>query len=287
MDRYALSSDDCLVLLAIRKSRTLREAARLLGCDPGGLLRKVQRIASEHDVLKKNQGRWQLTEKGCALVGWTQETILTQKQLLRSEGILRIASTSWFAERVLIPATTALRGQFQNDEIQYSVPPGSFDAALVEGDCDFVVACHPPESPLVAHRRICPERWSLIVPASLLGRRSRKILPADLSSLPFVRHCDLNPAALIPFRNAVKIEAVISADNLIGIRAALLSGHGWSYVPTALVRREVEAGLVVEVEAEGRSDRNVCLWWLRGSAPARRAIAVEQWLRKACAELVK
>lgn len=287
MDRYALSSDDCLVLLAIHKSRTLREAARLLGCDPGGLLRKVQRIAGEHDVLQKNHGRWQLTEKGCVLVGWTQETILTQKKLLHSEGMLRIASTSWFAERVLIPATTALRAQFHNDEIQYSALPGNFDAALVEGDCDFVVACHPPESPLVAHRRICPERWSLVVPASLLGRRSRKISPADLSALPFVRHRDLNPAALLPFRDGVKIKTAISADNLIGIRAAVLSGLGWSYVPTALVRGEIEAGLIVEIEGEARSDRNVCLWWLRGSAPARRAIAVDLWLRKTCAELAK
>lgn len=278
MSQYTISPEDCLVLLAIRNSQTLREAARLMGSDPGGLLRKVQRIASEHDVLQKTQGKWRLTDKGLALVGWTQESILSQRKLLLSASVLRIASMSWLSERILIPETNSLKKQLgETTEVQYSVPNDDFENALTEGDCDFVVTCYPPENPIIAHKQLMPEKWSIAVSAGL-GK--------DLSEIPLIRHTDLNPHALLPARFSEELKSSVSVDNLIGVRAALVSGLGWSLVPTALIKTEIRAGILIEIEGELKFERKICLWWLRSSSQSRKKSSLlAAWLQRACSKI--
>lgn len=287
LSQYLVSPEDCLILLAIRNTQTLREAARLMECDPGGLLRKVQRIADDHGLLRKKDGKWSLTEKGIALVAWTQETILSQKKVMLSETVLRIASTSWLSECALIPATAALASLLgKNAEVQYTVPDQGLERALIEGDGDFAVACHPPEDPAIAHRQVAEEKWCAVLATALAKKNlpagAKRLSFSELSALPFVRHHGLNPESFLPASWKASPRALLSVDNLAGIRAALLSGLGWSYVPTALVKKEIAGGLLLTVDTPLKMDRKICLWWLRGSAQARkRAAVMEEWLRKA------
>lgn len=289
MDKYLISSDDCLILLALHNSSSLREAARNLDCDPGGLLRKVQKIASEHDVLRKNQGRWELTNKGLALVSWTQENILGQKRLLLSETTIRIAATTWFAERLLIPEVLTLHRQLKTTDIQFSIPDSGFESALLEGDCDFVVVCHPPENPAIAHKRICQEKWSLVISEPLFKKNfsGRKgVTLQDFLQLPFIQHHGMNSAATLSLESPPPNMFFASMDNLIGVRSALIHGAGWSFVPTLLVKEEIENGSLIEIEHRTKMDRNVCLWWQRNSIRARqRASQLESWLSKVCAKI--
>jgi DNA-binding transcriptional LysR family regulator len=281
MERHLISTDDGQILLALRNAKTLRGAARLLNCDPGGLLRKVQRIASENEVLHKNKGRWELSEKGLALVAWMQESILSQKKILRSETRIRIAATMWFAERALIPKVPLLKRMLKDAEFQFSVPDNGFEIALLEGDADFVVVCHPPENPAIAHKRIGLEKWSLVISQHLKKKhfRNRKIKPADLETLPFIHHQNLNPDTIMPFQTPQIFFS--SMDNLIGVRAAILNGFGWSYVPATLVQDEIAQGLLVEIPNEATMDRHICLWSLRGSSRAKARLSqMESWLRE-------
>lgn len=277
MDTFPISSDDCLVLVAVSQTTSLREAARELNCDAGGLLRKIQRIASDHQLLVKLQGKWQLTEAGIALVGWTRDNILTQKKILSSDVNIRIGSTMWFAEQVLIPALTDLK-KFAPDvtKIQMSVPQKGFEKSLTDGDCDFVIVCHPPEDPQIAHKQLSKEAWSIIAPKKS-GAKTMK----DLSKLSFIRHNNLNPEVF--FAGLVNTEeSHLTIDNLIGVRAAVLNGLGWSFIPTALIADDVTAGRLQEVPHEIEMDRKICVWWLRhGTQSGKKAQSICKWVQQA------
>lgn len=289
MDKFLVSSDECLILIALRNSSSLREAARKLDCDPGGLLRKVQKIAAEQNVLMKNKGRWELNERGLALVGWAQENILSQKRILLSQNILRIAATTWFSERLLIPTARTLHRQMKNISVQFTVPESGFENALLEGDCDFVIVCHPPENPAIAHRRICREEWALVVSESLFrkhffGRKGVGL--QSLLPLPFIQHKGMNPAAVLSLEAPPPCPYFASMDNLIGVRSALIHGSGWSFVPKILVKEEIVNGTLIALEHRIEMDRNVCLWWLRNSATAKQRISqIEDWISRSCATI--
>ncbi len=289
MNRYAIPPDDCLVLLALKDSASLREAARRLSCDPAGLMRKVQRLAQEHGLLQKVRGKWSLTENAQGLIAWTQESILSQKRVLLAEKFVRIASTTWFAERVLIPELPHLSKYFSDKpNIQLSVPEHGFERALAEGDCDFVVACHPPENPVIAHKQIMKESWSIVASGDLASGRKRgqKLTLLDLKDIPFIRHSDANPMALFPEELPFEIRFSLSIDNLVGIRAAVLHGLGWSLVPTALVSEEIESLRLEQIGDRFELDRKICLWWLRGSIESKKRLSpISSWVRGACQKI--
>lgn len=287
MDRYPVSPDDCLVLLAIRETSSLREAARLLGCDPAGLLRKVQRLAKDHGLLQKVRGRWTLTASAQPLVTWTQESILGQRRAILGQELIRIASTAWFAERVLIPDLRLLGEQFSGQTtLRLSTPGQGFESALLGGDCDFVVACHPPENPSIAHKQIQREPWSIVIaPASSLGRK-RNVSLKDLKDEPFILHSEANPNALIPVDLPFDIRSSLSIDNLVGIRSAVRNRLGWSFVPTALVADEIASGEITQVGERYELDRKICLWWVRGSFEGKKRLpSILTWVRKACQKI--
>lgn len=284
MDRYIISPENCLVLVAVKNSSSLREAARHLNCDPAGLLRKVQRIAQEHGLLQKIHGRWALTSSAEALVAWTQESILSQNKVLRGARVLRIASTTWFAERILIPKLSKLTKTLEDNwQVQLSAPGNGLEPALLEGSCDFIVSCHPPENPMIAHKQIMAEPWSVIVAPQLLSAKKQALSLRDLEGLPFIRHTSTNPNALFPHDLPFHIHFKLSIDNLIGIRAAVQSGLGWSFVPTALVREELANNSLEQVGKRYELDRKICLWWLRGSYESRKSLrSVNTWIREIC-----
>lgn len=271
MNKYLVSPEDCLILVALQQNSSLRGAAQALNCDAGGLLRKVQRIADEHGLVSKVEGKWKLTQEGQALVAWTQESILSQHELMKSSVHLRIAATAWFAEQILIPASPSLQKAFDGRaRIQYLTPDLGLEKSLLMGESDFVVACHAPENPSIAHKQLQTELWSLVVSADIVGK-SRKPLNLDfLKDIPLIRHRDMNPEVfLLEDMVSDPVEAM-TADNLIGIRSAVMSGLGWSLVPTALVARELRQRNLVEIPCKIKMDRKVCVWWLRHSLHERK-----------------
>lgn len=275
MDLYPIAPEDCLVLSALGRSSSLREAARLLQCDPAGLQRKVQRIAGDTGTLRKSGGRWQLTAKGQALVAWADESVRSQRRLLSEKQTLRLVSTMWMAEELLIPALPRLRKAFPESAFSFTVPRDSFERELAEGEADFAVVCHPPEDPAIAHRQVAPEEWVVVAPAAWGP------LPfAELEKRPHVRHGSLNPDLLFGRESPA---SWLVCDSLIAVRAAVLAGHGWAYVPRILVARLLGEKKLAEIRhREQVLDRKVCVWWLRARADSRRnAPAVCEWVGRA------
>jgi DNA-binding transcriptional LysR family regulator len=286
MDKFLISPDDCLILKAFRDSKSLREAAQLLECDPAGLARRVQGISSQYGFLQKVNNRWQLTARGLDLVAWTEASIQTQKKVLSVKSSLRIGSTTWFTEEVLIPNVRGLKDSIGDLPLHFSVPDKEFQLALIDGSVDLVIVCHPPESPEIEHRQLADEAWALIAPADwrkeLLGKKAGSL--EELVKRPFVRHSDLNTDLFLPDGIGPVSESGITVDHLVGVRSAVRAGHGWSIVPRLLVHRHLQAGLLIEFDHQLTvKDRRVCLWWLRNRMDMKRlAGKVGHWVKDIC-----
>jgi DNA-binding transcriptional LysR family regulator len=263
MEQFIISPDDCLILRAYKDATSLREAARLLNCDPAGLQRKTQRISEEHGLLQKIKGKWGLTEAGSNLVGWLEESIATQKKVLVGNTSVRIASTMWLAEEFLIPNLLDLRNKLgPNINFQLTTPDKNFETHLTEGACDFVIVCHPPEDPAIAHRSLFKEEWAVVAPADWKSK-GHKLSFDELLKKPFVRHEKINPDIFHLDAAALGKVTALTVNNLIANRSAVLHGLGWSIVPKILVLDLLKSKQIVEVEREIEMDRKMCVWWLR------------------------
>ena len=255
MDQFLISPDDCLILRALKSTASLREAAKLLNCDPAGLQRKTIRISEEYGYLQKIKGHWTLTDAGKVLVGWLEESIIAQKKILSGDSRIRIAATTWMIEQLLIPNSTALlKALGTKSQLQYSTPL-DFETHLIEGSCDYVVVCHPPEDPAIAHRQLFKEEWVAVIPASW-GLKKAKI--SDLLNRPFIRHEQINPDIF-----KVATVTLMTTDNLISVRSAVQHGLGWSIVPKILVNDLIKRKEIIALQEEIPMDRKLCVWWLR------------------------
>lgn len=288
MEEFLISPEDGRVLIALEEAASLREAARRLRCDPAGLFRRVQKLARQFALVRKVRGRWVPTERGQAVMAWTHESMLSQKRLLAGQRFVRLGSTSWLSERVLIPALPRLRARVGTiTRVEFTVPEGSFEKSLLRGANDFIVACHPPEDPAIMHRRICREQWLAVVSKRLAGSRAGA---KALERLPYVHH---SRASLDGFQLASESAhdgLLVMADNLTGVRAAVIAGLGWSFVPKILVAEELRAGMLQQMEIKRAQDeamdRRICLWWLRESEQANAlAGSLTSWLKTAFEEI--
>ena len=268
MNHFPVMPEDCLILRALHRSTSLREAARTLQCDPAGLMRKVQRISMETGCLQKIGGKWQLTKSGVLLVGWIEESILSQKRLLEQQDNLRICTTLWMAEQFVIPNLSKLQKNLQNSGVQVTGTEQNFETELIGGKADFVIVCHPPNDPAIAHKNIASEQWVIVVPKAW-----KKIQGlGDLKGKPFVRHKDLNPDLLLP--DGILLEKQILMDSFIGIRSAVANGLGWSYVPKIAVAESLAAGAMVQLADAFGMGRTLSVWWLRHAKRSKAQSAV-------------
>lgn len=286
MKTFLVSSDDCLILKAFKDTSSLREAAANLQCDPAGLARRVQFISSQHGFLQKVNNRWQLTSKGLELVAWTEASLQSQARLLQQEAKFRLATTMWFSEEVLLPYFLEFKKTL-NSQSQFllTVPQKSFELSLQDGSVDCVIACHPPETPDIEHKRVVAEKWSVVIPGIWQKnfKFKRDTLLTELSRHPFIRHSDINEDLLAP-QIQIKTESGLMIDNLIGVRSAVMQGLGWSIVPRLLVARHIDSGQLAELPIElNVKDRKVCVWWLRNRIDiSPEANKIAQWIKHVC-----
>lgn len=257
MENFTISPDDCLILRAFKEASSLREAAKLLNCDPAGLQRKTQRISEDYGFLQKIEGRWGLTQDGLLMVGWLEESIAAQRKVLHGQSTIRIASTMWLVEQFIIPHLFLLD---HKAKISISTPHGDIENHLITGACDFVIVCHPPEDPAIAHKQLFKEEWLVVIPAKWKSK-GQVITIESLAQKPFIRHEQMNPD--IFNLKDLSAQTVLTVDSLIGVRSAVMNGLGWSVVPKILVHDLLKEKKILSIEHEIEMDRKMCVWWLR------------------------
>jgi DNA-binding transcriptional LysR family regulator len=279
MNEFIISPEDCLILKAFKEAESLRDAAKVLSCDPAGLLRKVQRISDDHGFLQKINGRWALTTNGMIMANWVEESITSQQKALLGSNTLRFSSTAWMLEEFLIPHLKDLKAKFPEDiKFQFSSPLKSFEAELLEGKVDYIVVCHPPEDPAIAHKALFKEEWVVVAPMKW-KEKNQSLNMDSLMKKSFIRHGQVNPDLF--GLNSAELTSLTGLvfDSLISVRAAIKEELGWSVVPKILVHDLIKAKKLAQIDFPMEMDRKICLWWMRNRTESKKnSTILASWL---------
>jgi DNA-binding transcriptional LysR family regulator len=281
MEKHLIPTEYGLILSAFSHSPTLRGAAALLNMDPSGLVRKVQKMAEEFGLLQKSGNKWIITEKGLKLNRWYDESVARQKLVMNEKPVVRIASFTWLAEQYLIPNISRLNAQFSTSYTwSFKTTSSNLEQELINNRSDFVITGHPPNDPLVAHKRIFTKNWVVIVPVSWQKQvkgLEKTELDTFLQTKPFVRLASLSPAQILKFKPHKFIDVVI--DGVIGVRSAVAQGLGWSCVPAMSIYELEAQKKIIKLDVQTLIKDDVSLWWLRSRKDLNPILkAVSQWL---------
>jgi len=284
MNVFEVPPEYCFIARAFGQTRSLREAARVLDCDPASLVRKAQRAAHDFKLLRKVKGRWALTEFGQRSIYWLEQSIHSQKLLLSQKSFLRITTMMWFAEQVMIPNLDSLQKMTSHKflwDIQTTHP--NFENQLLSGASDYVISWHPPLDPAVAHKKIMRQNWIIVAPKAWdpeISGKVPEVLQGLLAKRPFIRHATLNPKATVDFDVN---DSDFIFDSFITVRTAIESGMGWSCVPEILVRSSIKFGQISKLNLPVKMRGDHCLWWLRDRKDCEKNVkTLTNWLVESC-----
>mgnify|MGYP002137610064 CR=1 FL=1 len=57
---------------------------------------------------------------------------------------------------------------------------------------------------------------------------------------------------------------IFQMDHLVGVRACVMNGLGWSVVPRILVKSALQNNEIIEIpELKAKIENSICIWWLR------------------------
>lgn len=281
MLNFHIDPDYCLVIKALSEAGTLRGAAILLGTDPAHLTRKVQKISAQHDLIRKAGSKWILTESGRKLAQWVDESIVRQKVLLEQKPLLRVACYTWLAEQMLIPGFPRLNRITGNKMAwSFNVVADDLEKEIISGRTDYVITCHSPNDPLIAHKKFTPDPWYVVVPASWkkeIGKKKGEELIAYLQAKPFLRLANLNPDQTLGFAHKNQSELLI--EGIIGVRAAVISGLGWSCLPGFSLITAFKNEEVLKLDLPSATKGDLSVWWLRSRKDAQDNVkALSKWV---------
>lgn len=263
-NQYPVPTEDCRILWAVHNSKSVREAAKLLGCDHSGLLRKISRISEEHKIIHKIEGKWILSEMGVQLINWMNQSIKSQKHILNINKSLKISSYGWLLDEILIDNIKDLKKSISNLENIYLSVQTDNETELKTSNIDFVISCRPPESPDIIYNRITSEEWIIIIPKSWedqFKNKSKTEVFSILSGKPYIKHIDLNQNK--EFENNISFKIDYKFNRLGHIKTAVKNELGWAYVPLLSVKSTFSRNCISILDIDLPITNYLCLWRLR------------------------
>jgi DNA-binding transcriptional LysR family regulator len=281
MEKHLIPTEYGLILSAFSHAPSLRGTAILLNMDASGLARKFQKMASEYGLLQKTGNKWIITEKGTKLNRWYDESVARQKLVINERPVVRIASFAWLAEQHLIPNLSRLNKDLRSSYTwSFKTISSDLEQELVNNRSDFVITGHPPNDPLVGHKKIFSKNWVTIIPAAWEKQTkdlSKSGLEVFLKTKPFVRLSSLNPEQILRFKPQQYADVAI--DGVIGIRSAVAHGLGWSCVPAMSVSELVKHKKIITLDGLTLIKDDVSFWWLRSRKDLNPILkSIFQWL---------
>ncbi len=261
MSDYHISPEYCLILKALRETASMREAALRLNTDPAQLTRKIQKLSHEHDVIYKVGNRWALTEAGLRLATWADESIQSQKAILQEKKTIRIAAFTWLAEEMLIPGMTKLMKDIPDTSFVFSLNARDLEGELSSGRADYVITCHPPNDPQIAHKVFNEDPWFIVVPMSWKEKLKGHDVREFLKTRPFIRITTLEPENTLGF--SPQLISDVMVDGVIGARSAVANGLGWSCLPGFALQSLLKEKSLLKLPIESETKGKLSLWWVR------------------------
>lgn len=265
MLNFPIDAEHCLILKALHETDSLREAARLLDMDPAHLTRKIQKIPEEQNLVRKSGNKWLLTELGKRIALWVDEGIQAQQLLLEEKPSLRVACYTWLAEQLLIPHFTKLNQLSQNRfNWSFNVVAANLEQEIISGRAEFVITCHPPNDPLIAHKKFHPDPWLIVVPASWkksLSKLKGEELIQYLHAKPFLKLSSVDAEHMLGFVPKKNSDLII--DGVIGVRTAVIHDLGWSCLPSYSLTSHLQNSELLALDLPSATKGDLSIWWLR------------------------
>jgi DNA-binding transcriptional LysR family regulator len=265
MLKFTIPPEFCLIINAFNQATTLRGAAALLEMDPPALVRKVKKISSEFGYLQKVGHRWALTHAGRRVAQWTDEFMNSQVKLTQEKSQLRIAAFSWLAEEMLIPEFHRLSAVVGDDQSwSIKMTASNLEQELIHSRSDLVIQGHAPSDPAVSYKKISSFQWIVVVPYSWkknIANLNEIQLFAFLQKKKFIRLLNMNSEQMLGFKPLNFSN--LTVDGVAGLRAAVVSEHGWSVVPTMSVQSHLKDKKLYKLNVSTLVKDEVSVWWLR------------------------
>ncbi|MCC5867225.1 MAG: LysR family transcriptional regulator [Gammaproteobacteria bacterium] len=197
-------------------------------------------------------------------------------------GHVRIGASPTAAGLLLADAVGTLKTRFPEVTLTVSTGiHGSLLQALVGGDVDLCVSVETQDTEMenVVREVLCHEDYRIIAAGSHpLARRA--VRASDLQSQRWVRGRNLGVVeqAFTDSFSTLGLQlpaAAMETDSLEFTREMLLAGDCLCILPTDLVARELESGLLVTLEVPGfRWLRPISLYYRRTTPPGPAALAL-------------
>lgn len=265
MSKFLIDTEYCVILKALHETNSLREAAILLEMDAGHLTRKIQTLPDAERLVQKVGNKWVLTETGKRMALWVDEAINTQKELLEEKPVLRIACFTWLAEQMLIPGYSKLKNIAQNRYgWSINIAGGNLEQEIVSGRAEFAITCHSPNDPLIAHKKFHPDPWLIVVPEAW-RKEVAKLKGAELTTYlhqkSFIRLSSTDPEHVLGF--TPKKNSELLSDGVIGVRTAVVSGLGWSCLPSYSLTESLKSKKIISLDLASETKGDLSVWWLR------------------------
>ncbi|MFO0674705.1 MAG: LysR family transcriptional regulator [Polyangiaceae bacterium] len=274
-ERFALTSEQCELLLAFETAPSLEALARALSRDASVLSRQLQRIAQETPALEKTHGRWRLTPLGKQLATWARDAIASQRRALDQPTVIRLASTREFTARVLAPRLGDLVPETDTTIVSLFAAEEGVERRLLAGEADIGFDCGRPVDPEIRFRQVTPEPFSVVAAPGFVERHQLKTAQ-DALPLANLQYQRATAMALLGLEGDVaRIRATF--NDIASAREACCAGLGWAVLPTYAVRRELDAGTLVGLPGFEVPEEHFGVWWLRERP------ALEPWVER-CAK---
>ena len=177
----------------------------------------------------------------------------------------RIAAFSWLAEEMLIPNFNKLDSRLNLQyEWSYKILLSDLEQELIQSRSDYVVSGYAPNDPSVAYKKISSYPWVVVIPAAwkkqIMGLSHEKLI-LFLQTKPYIRMTSLSSEKVINFKP--KNISNLSLDGVVGVRAAVFTGLGWSHVPAMSIKSHINENKVAALKLPTILKDEVSLWWLR------------------------
>jgi LysR family glycine cleavage system transcriptional activator len=272
---FGLSSEQCELLVAFEATGSLAALAELVGKDVSVVSRQLSRLAQSLPVpvIEKHGGKWRLTATGRRMNAWTRDAALAQNQILDHQTVLRIASTREFGARILAPALASLLAGSPDVTPSIVTAEHGVEQLLLGGQADIGFDCGRPEDPALRFKTVKAEEFAVVIAPRLLGGRSLKE-PAELLAWPHLQYQRAQAPRLLQLPSQVpNVYAVF--NDIAALREAAVAALGWAVLPRYSVRRELDAGALVQLPGWDITREHFGVWWVRGQK------AVEPWVQRA------
>lgn len=253
MDTYTSLRVFCLVA----ELKSFSAAARRLDLSPAMASKHIMHLEDRLGIrlLNRTSRKVSLTEPGTlyfnqakqALDGLDEIEAAISNVTVVPRGVIRLSAPVWFASAHFARILSAYQQRYP--DVFFDVDLSGRIVNLVDEGFDLALRATSPDrlDPGLIARPLMKVGFKLVAAPSYLNRTGRPVHLADLNGHALLKYGGMPLSNTMAFdgpdgRESVDFRAVLQSDNETMLHAAALEGMGLVFLPTWMVRSDVEKG---------------------------------------------